>query len=478
MKSVIAVAGVVVFVSGVFAQDVLSTWGRSKSITINTSATGANITENVTNFPLLVRLDSTQAEIFTQSKATGADIRFNRPGAGNLPYKIDSWDSAGRKAAIWVLVDTVFGNRASQVINVYWQKSTATATSNGAAVFDADKGFMQVWAMGGAAGPRANSVTGGVTARPLTTVVDSTFTGRSVPGVVGMADSLRGGAATGGEYFDVGPLPSFVNTGFTFSAWSYIGAGAGAWFRVFDFGNGEASDNIFLARNASTTNWMFDVFASQDAFANGSYVTGQWKHLTTTIGQFSDVAGGYPMEIFVDGISAGTGLAASLNDVERSSCFLGKSNWATDTYYPGKLDEVHISKVQRSASWVKLSFESQKTTANLLTFGTSGPPVAIAPRGQSAQAVQGTKALRILRQGTGFTFELPAAESELSVTVTDMWGRAVWSTRTGKQDRAVAWNGKAASGAPLARGMYLARVAPAPGAKAGQVWEGKIAFTK
>jgi hypothetical protein len=60
---IVAVFGVVV--SAAFAQENYATWGKSKPITINTSASGANIADTLYNFPLLVRLDSTHAEVFT-----------------------------------------------------------------------------------------------------------------------------------------------------------------------------------------------------------------------------------------------------------------------------------------------------------------------------------------------------------------------------------------------------------------------------
>jgi hypothetical protein len=454
-----------------FAQEDYTTWGRVKTLTLNTSATGANLTENTGNFPLLIRLDSTHAEVFQQSKTGGADLRFRRVSGPQLAYFIASWDSAARKAEIWVSVDTVFANNASQQIRMYWQKASATAASSAAAVFSTAKGFTGAWNMGGAAGPRANYVNGGATARPGLMDSAGAYTGISTRGVVGTADSLRGGSATAGarDYFDVGPVNLGPN-GFAVSAWVYVAANAGNWYRVYDFGSGEAADNVFLARSAASSDWMFDIFASQDAFAPAAIALGQWQHIVTTMGALSEAESAYPMNIFINGASAGTGTAAVYNDVERVSAYLGRSNWATDAYFTGLMDEVQISNVPRSAGWAKLAYATQRPGANLLVWSASGPGSSVAP---AARMKEG--ALRIRREGAGYAFELPSAGSEARLTVTDMSGRRVWSRAVGRAESRVTWEAVSASGAPAARGAYVARLEIAGEAA---VYEGVIAHVR
>lgn len=472
----IFVAGLVATVASVSqAQENYATWGKSKPITINTSATGANITDTLYNFPLLVRLDSTHAEVFTQSKTGGADLRFRAFPGGPLAYRIDNWDSAGRKAEIWVSVDRILPNNTTQVIHMLWQKSDAVAASSGAAVFDSAKGFVAAWHMGGPIGPRANSTPGGVTAVPATTsLVDIVFTGRSTAGVVGLADSLRGGAAAdGGEHFNVSPMPGF-NTGFTFSFWAQISSTATRpWMRFFDFGNGEAQDNLFAGRRASTTTVTWDVFPGQFIDAVDAIVVGQWRHYTMTVTGIDEVNGAPSQSVlYVDGVSAGTAEAVHTGN-PREMSYLGRSNWA-DAYFTGKMDEVHVSKRSRPAGWAKLSFETQKRPAGtVLTFGATGAPVSVAP------AVQpGARVMRVHPQGRGYAFSLPAAAAaDMRLSVVDMHGRVVWSSVMAKGSSALAWKGQAANGQALARGMYFARLVPVTGAQSS-VWEARFAHTK
>jgi hypothetical protein len=457
-----------------FAQENYGTWGKSKPITINTSPTGANITDTLYNFPLLVRLDSTHAEVFTQAKPGGADLRFRTIPGGPLAYRIDNWDSAGRKAEIWVSVDRILPNNSTQQIHMIWQKADAVAASSGAAVFDSAKGFVAAWHMGGAAGNRANSTPGGIPAVPATSAVDSTFTGRSTTGVVGTADTLRGGtAAAGGEHFNVSPMPGFA-TGFTFSFWAQISSTASRpWMRFFDFGNGEGQDNLFAGRRASTTTVTWDVFPGQFIDATDAIVVGQWRHYTMTVTGIDAIGGTASQSaLYVNGALAGTA-EANYSNTPRAVSYLGRSNWA-DAYFTGKMDEVHISKRARPAGWAKLSYETQKLAANnVLTFGATGVPASVSPAAQA-----GVRPLQVNAQGRGYVFSLPAAaNADMRLSVLDVHGRVVWSSVMAKGSTALAWKGLAANGQALARGMYFARLAPVSGAKAA-VWEARFAHTK
>src|SRR5688500_11710322 len=79
-------------------------WKYSKTITLDTTATGANVAEDVENYPLAVLLDRTSFD-FDQAQPSGADIRFFDRTGKPLPHAIELWDKPAGKAAVWVLVD-------------------------------------------------------------------------------------------------------------------------------------------------------------------------------------------------------------------------------------------------------------------------------------------------------------------------------------------------------------------------------------
>lgn len=114
---------------------------------INTSTTGADVPGDVHGFPLLVRLDTAVFD-FSQAVEGGADMRFLKPDGTPLPHEIELWDTAAGLAAIWVRVDTVFGNDDSQYLWMQWGVSAGSAivSQPSGAVFDSR--FAGVWHLG------------------------------------------------------------------------------------------------------------------------------------------------------------------------------------------------------------------------------------------------------------------------------------------------------------------------------------------
>ncbi len=127
----------------------LANWNSSMRIYINTTVDGANISGNVLDFPLLVRLDPSNFDFFSDVADDGADIRFGKSDNETfLPYEIEHWvDGASDKdtAVIWVKVDVVYGNTSDQYIKMFWNKSSETTTSNPSNVFQDSKNFKAVW---------------------------------------------------------------------------------------------------------------------------------------------------------------------------------------------------------------------------------------------------------------------------------------------------------------------------------------------
>ncbi|MEO6094551.1 MAG: hypothetical protein ABIW76_02355, partial [Fibrobacteria bacterium] len=74
-------------------------WSWSREIVLNASASGADIATDLQGFPALISLGQAEADVFTQSPAH-ADLRFAKPDGTPLPFQVESWDAAGRKAAI------------------------------------------------------------------------------------------------------------------------------------------------------------------------------------------------------------------------------------------------------------------------------------------------------------------------------------------------------------------------------------------
>jgi hypothetical protein len=127
-----------------FASEDYSKWTDSAKVVVNTSASGAAVTETVGNFPLLVRLDSSNFD-FTKADGRGRDIRFASITGRHLHYDIERWDSLERKAEIWVQVDSVYGDNASQSLKILWGNPAAAFYTGSTQVFGAQAGYRGVW---------------------------------------------------------------------------------------------------------------------------------------------------------------------------------------------------------------------------------------------------------------------------------------------------------------------------------------------
>jgi biopolymer transport protein ExbB len=110
-------------------------WTARKAITIDTSATGAGITDPIGTTPVLIRLDVSNFT-FDAANPDGSDLRFV---AGDdktpLAYHIEKYDHLLGQAFIWVNVPNLAPG-AQTPIYLYYGNPKATAGDNVAGTYD------------------------------------------------------------------------------------------------------------------------------------------------------------------------------------------------------------------------------------------------------------------------------------------------------------------------------------------------------
>jgi biopolymer transport protein ExbB len=110
-------------------------WTARKAITIDTSATGAGITDPIGTTPVLIRLDVSNFT-FDAANPDGSDLRFV---AGDdktpLAYHIEKYDHLLGQAFIWVNVPNLQPG-AQTPIYLYYGNPKATAGDNVAGTYD------------------------------------------------------------------------------------------------------------------------------------------------------------------------------------------------------------------------------------------------------------------------------------------------------------------------------------------------------
>jgi hypothetical protein len=299
---------------------------------------------NAANFP------------FPQARGKGQDIRFTKLGGAPLSYEIERWDSARALAEIWVRIDTVSGNAANQTYRMLWGNPAAPDSSNAGAVFRASENYVAAWHLtGSGTAARPNAVAGGNPAVPVAYDGDENRNG-----MVAGADSLDGASA--GDYLDIGDGYSQFASAFTFSAWVYPTA-IRRWGHIIELGNGPELDNIIVNRVDTTAGFGFHVWAGgtgRFVDVENSWTLNQWQYITVALA-------GRNLRIYKNGVQiTAVTLADPLTSVVRMENFMGRSSWAADQYFQGLIDEAELAKTARSADWVGLAYQNQRSGQTLV----------------------------------------------------------------------------------------------------------------
>ncbi len=112
-------------------------WTARKLITIDTTGTGANITDPIGTVPVLIRLDVSDFT-FDNANPDGSDLRFVAADDKTaLAYHIEKYDHLLGQAFIWVSVPNVAPG-AQTSIYLYYGNPKATAADDAKATYDAN----------------------------------------------------------------------------------------------------------------------------------------------------------------------------------------------------------------------------------------------------------------------------------------------------------------------------------------------------
>jgi hypothetical protein len=317
-------------------------WRHSGSLCILTTPEGASLpaTASEVNFPLLVRLNKDWFD-FGQAKPNGDDLRFASADGTPLAYQIEEWDTTKGTASMWVRIPVIKGN-ARQEIKMYWGKADATGESKGLAVFNESNGYLSVWHMNDPVKDEIGTV-------------ESKDTGTTASaGIIGK-----------GRRFDVG---KGINCGENITTYPTGSSphSSGVWFKaeqanasILGWGNdhpqGKVIMQLFSPPHIKIECW----FSGADARGESTLPLSQWVHVVHT---FQNGNSRIYVNGALDGLSTSTNAPLAIKSPGRM--YIG--GWYNNFRYVGDIDEVRISKVTRSADWVKMEYENQKPLQTLV----------------------------------------------------------------------------------------------------------------
>ena len=348
MTKTLALCIALLFLSFSTAHAQYQGWTHSGSLWILTTPEGADLPAmcSESNFPLLVRL-SRENFSFDQARASGEDIRFTDSSGAPLAYQIEQWDATKGTASIWVKIPAIKGN-ARQEIKMHWGKADAKSESNGSAVFNATNGFCTVMHMD----DTLNDEVGTITPK------DAGST--DVAGMIGKGRHFTPGKGiNGGDHITNYP---YSDMPFTSEGWfrpEAAGAAAFGWGRYATRYNGRTGDGNEVVINFGSppsVSWWSDGPGGVAALATP--VMGRWCHVAAT---YCDGTS----QIFVDGKLAGTNYhKAAMSVVRDIGMTVGGLRGSFQ--FAGAIDELRVSRLARSADWIKLEYENQKARQTLV----------------------------------------------------------------------------------------------------------------
>ncbi len=389
-------------------------WQHTGELTILTTPEGAGLPTGATleNFPLLVRLHKDWFD-FAQAKPNGEDIRFSDSNGAALPFQIEEWDAARGEASIWVRVPKIEGN-ARQFLKMHWGKADAQSESNAKAVFNEANGYAGVWHMG-------------ETVADETGATDTKNQGTTPrAGVIGTARHFAGGQGIfGGDHITTYPVGSESSST---EVWVRAEAPNST---IMGWGDQTQQGKIVMQFRSPPHVGMDCWFSDANVEGSARVPLGQWNHVVHTYRKGEAI-------LYVNGVmdAINTKDGGPLKIPNPARLWIG--GWTGNYDFVGDLDEVRISKVARSADWVRLEYENQKPQQTLVgpiiqrgaAFSVSSAKLKV-PEGQSAtitaQAGGAQKLFWLLKQGGAekiiatdrfhFTFEAGRVSGDQSATL-------------------------------------------------------------
>jgi hypothetical protein len=143
---------------------------------------------------------------------------------------------------------------------------------------------------------------------------------------------------------------------FSVAAWVRFESPGRSFERIVDLGQGQQTHNIVLARFDTSNDLIFVIYegstAIESCVASNVIVGGQWAHFAATWRSGDQ-------RIYKNGVEVAACTAVGEPaKVPRPNSYVGRSNWASDAYFRGKIDHLWIDDRALTAAEIAALAES------------------------------------------------------------------------------------------------------------------------
>ncbi len=324
-------------------------WKYRKELGFDLSPTGADVTGTPLDVPVLVRLSLANFSYFNDTKPDGSDFRLiGGDDKTPLKYHFEKYDPQNQIALLWVQVPQLTGGAKTDKIYAYYGNADAPAAGDVPGTYDASQTLVLSFSDPAGALPTDSTAYKNNPSESTAALTPASF--------------IAGGATFSGAQSITVPATASLrllpNQGLTASAWLRVAQPQQAV--VFALTDQDKSVELRIEGSrlqARATLGGAPVQVDEPADLTMS----QWHHVALTIG-----AG--KLALYVDGSAVGSA-PVTLQEVG-GNFTVGAANGAS--FLTGDIDEVEVSKVVRSADWIKASERSQAMDSTMVLFGSDG----------------------------------------------------------------------------------------------------------
>lgn len=334
--------------------DLYSSWAHTHKLNLNTSNSGNYIASDLFSIPVLIRFTANNFD-FSQIHINNENIRFSKSEGTQLFHEVDSWDTVIQTGEIWILLDTLYGNRESQQITMQWGNNKSIIAIDSYSVFDTAKGFRGVWHIAGEkSGIRNHELYKDATV--YNNHGDDFIHARGIDGIIGSGKEFNGED----DYILIGDtgIYHFESDPFTFSMWFNKSDSGKGTLMTYKFAPDE---EIGIISDSSNRIFVYEMQGGDlDTICKSSSLTsGQWHYVNVIRIDIEN------FKLYVDGEFADQNTSGIVlgGDENGKGLFIGSNiNAESEPVYPfkGYIDEVRIESAERSADWVRFNFMNQK----------------------------------------------------------------------------------------------------------------------
>lgn len=307
-------------------------WGYRKSVTVDTSATGADVATPLSAVPVLVRLHTGNFTHFLDVTERAGDIRFLASDDKTvLKHHVERFDAINELAYIWVHVPTVQGGSNANKFWMYFGNPAGVQAEDLIGTYGPDDVLVYHY----------DEASGAPQDKTVNANNAAAFTGTQNPGsLIGAGARLQGSGLV--RVDDAPSLRIDSAQGWSFSTWIKI--------------DGPQSDAVLMERldggrqlvlGIDGTNayakFVDGTGAAIETPRTAALTPGAWHHVALVVGDGK-------VSVFVDG-AEGASIAGSLGSMGGAISIGGAGD--NSRFVTAEIDETRIANVARTADYLR-----------------------------------------------------------------------------------------------------------------------------